>query len=145
VIHYLNALERLDVLVPRPDGGWGAVEVKLDGEELIEQGAASLPAAVSSIDLQRAGEPAFMAVATATGRYAYRRDDGVCGPATSGIPRTDSQLAGRWPTARPCRPGSSCRRRPPAVEGGCLGRARAGMLVARDRHAPRQPTGRVTA
>jgi hypothetical protein len=78
VIDYLNALERLDVLVPRPDGGWGAVEVKLDGEELIEQGAASLPAAVSSIDLQRAGEPAFMAVATATGRYAYRRDAGVC-------------------------------------------------------------------
>jgi hypothetical protein len=35
VIDYLNALERLDVLVPRPDGGWGAVEVKLDGEELI--------------------------------------------------------------------------------------------------------------
>jgi hypothetical protein len=97
VVDSLNALERLDVLVPRPDGGWGAVEVKLDGEELIEQGAASLPAAVSSIDLQRAGEPAFMAVATATGRYAYRRDDGVCGPATSGIPRTGSQRDVRPP------------------------------------------------
>ena len=44
MIDYLNALERLDVLVPRPDGGWGAVEVKLDGEELIAQGAASLSA-----------------------------------------------------------------------------------------------------
>jgi uncharacterized protein len=45
---------------------------------LIEQGAATLLAAVSSIDLERVGEPAFMAIVTATGRYAYRRDDGVC-------------------------------------------------------------------
>ncbi|MEX0953208.1 MAG: DUF4143 domain-containing protein [Nitriliruptoraceae bacterium] len=68
----------IDVVIQRPDGGWGAIEVKLGGEELIEQGAASLLAAVSSIDLERAGRPAFMAVVTATGRYAYRRNDGIC-------------------------------------------------------------------
>jgi uncharacterized protein len=33
---------------------------------------------VSSIDVERAGASAFMAIITATGRYAYRRDDGVC-------------------------------------------------------------------
>lgn len=68
----------IDVVVQRPDGVWGAVEVKLGGEELIEHGATSLRAAVASIDHARAGAPAFMAVVTATGRYAYRRDDGVC-------------------------------------------------------------------
>jgi uncharacterized protein len=68
----------IDIVIQRPDGVWGAIEVKLGGEEPIERGAASLLAAVSSIDLKRAGSPAFMAVVTATGRYAYRRDDGVC-------------------------------------------------------------------
>lgn len=67
----------IDVIVQRPDGTWGAIEVKLGGEEPIEQGAASLLTSVASIDLERAGAPAFMAVVTATGRYAYRRDDGV--------------------------------------------------------------------
>jgi hypothetical protein len=33
---------------------------------------------LSSIDLERAGTPAFMAIVTATGRFAYRRNDGVC-------------------------------------------------------------------
>ncbi len=68
----------IDIILQRPNGAWGAIEVKLGGEEPIEQGAASLLAAVSSIDLERTGPPAFMAVVTATGRYAYRRDDGVC-------------------------------------------------------------------
>jgi len=68
----------VDIILQRPDGTWGAIEVKLGGEGPIEQGAASLLAAVSSIDLERAGKPAFMAVVTATGRSAYRRDDGVC-------------------------------------------------------------------
>lgn len=68
----------IDIVIQRPDGTWGAIEVKLGGEEPIEQGAASLLAAVSSVDLERAGTPAFVAVVTATGRYAYRRDDGLC-------------------------------------------------------------------
>jgi len=78
VMYFHTDQHEIDVVIQRPDGTWGAVEVKLGGEQLIEQGAAALLAAVSSIDLKRAGEPAFMAVITATGRYAYRRDDGVC-------------------------------------------------------------------
>jgi uncharacterized protein len=78
IMYFHTDHHEIDVVVKRPDGTWGAVEVKLGGEELIEQGAASLRAAVASIDLQRAGEPAFTAVITATGRYAYRREDGVC-------------------------------------------------------------------
>ena len=78
VMYFHTDHHEIDIVVQRPDGTWGAIEVKLGGEELIEQGAASLLAAVSSIDLERAGTPAFTAIITATGRYAYRRDDGVC-------------------------------------------------------------------
>ena len=78
VLYFHTDHHEIDVIVQRPDGTWGAIEVKLGGEEPIEQGATSLRAAVSSIDLERAGIPAFMAVITATGRYAYRRDDGIC-------------------------------------------------------------------
>lgn len=78
VMYFHTDDHEIDAVVQRPDGAWGAVEVKLGGEELVEQGAASLLGAISSIDLGRAGEPTFLAVITATGRFAYRRDDGVC-------------------------------------------------------------------
>lgn len=67
----------IDVVIERRDGSWGAVEVKLGGEGPIDEGASSLLAAVASIDQTTAGPPAFSAVVTATGRFAYRRDDGV--------------------------------------------------------------------
>jgi uncharacterized protein len=78
VMYFHTDHHEIDIVIQRPDGTWGAVEVKLGGEEPIEQAAASLLAAVSSIDLEQTGAPAFMAIITATGRYAYRRDDGVC-------------------------------------------------------------------
>jgi hypothetical protein len=78
VMYFHTDHYEIDIVLQRPDGIWGAIEVKLGGEELIEQGAASLLAAVSSIDLERTGAPACMAIVTATGRYAYRRNDGVC-------------------------------------------------------------------
>lgn len=79
VVNYFHTdHHEIDVVVARPDGAWGAIEVKLGGQGPIDEGAASLIDAVASIDLETAGEPAFMAVVTATGKYAYRRDDGVC-------------------------------------------------------------------
>lgn len=67
----------IDVVIERQDGTWGAIEVKLGGEEAIDHGASSLLAAVASIDHTKAGPPAFTAVVTAVGRYAHRRGDGV--------------------------------------------------------------------
>ncbi|MEX2619981.1 MAG: DUF4143 domain-containing protein [Egibacteraceae bacterium] len=78
VMYFHTDAHEIDIVVQRPDGAWGAVEVKLGGDGLIEEGAASLRAAVGSIDLDKAGRPRFMAIVTATGRYAYRRPDGVC-------------------------------------------------------------------
>ena len=67
----------IDIVIDRPDGSWAAIEVKLGGDERIDEGAASLLAAVASIDQDKAGAPAFTAVVTASGRFAYKRDDGV--------------------------------------------------------------------
>ncbi len=78
LMHFHTDHHEIDIVIQRPAGVLGGIEVKLGGEEPIQQGAASLLAAVSSMDLERAGSPAFMAVVTAIGRYAYRRDDGVC-------------------------------------------------------------------
>lgn len=78
VMYFHTDDHEIDIVVRRPNGTWAAVEVKLGGESLIDEGAESLLAAVESIDLERAGPPEFMAVVTATGKYAYRRPDGVC-------------------------------------------------------------------
>lgn len=67
----------IDVIVQCPNGDWGAVEVKLGGDALVEEGASSVLAATASIDQSRVGHPSFTAIVTANGRYAYRRDDGV--------------------------------------------------------------------
>ena len=78
VVRYFHTDDHeIDVIVDLPDGRWAAIEVKLGGRELIDAAAASLLAAVDSIDPDRTPRPAFKAIVTATGRYAYRRDDEV--------------------------------------------------------------------
>lgn len=55
----------------------GAVEIKLGGDKLIDEGAASLKTLKAKIE-QKSDEksPSFLMVLTAVGG-AYRRDDGV--------------------------------------------------------------------
>ena len=78
VVRYFRTdAHEIDVVVDLPDGRWAAIEVKLGGQELIDAGAVSLLAAVDSIDPSRTPRPAFKAIVTATGQYAYRRNDGV--------------------------------------------------------------------
>ena len=50
---------------------------RLGGETAIDAGAASVAAAAAAIDQNKVGPPAFPAVVTAIGEYAYRRSDGV--------------------------------------------------------------------
>lgn len=73
VAHFKTDHHEIDIVVHQRDGTFAAIEVKLGGDRQIDQAAASLLAAAASIE----GEPAFLAVVTATGGYAYRRDDGV--------------------------------------------------------------------
>lgn len=79
VSHYLdrNGLE-CDAVVHLRNGTSGLVEVKLGGNSLIEEGAATLNALSGLIDTSRQDPVAFKMVVTATGDYAYRRpEDGV--------------------------------------------------------------------
>jgi hypothetical protein len=65
----------VDAVVTLPDERWGAIEVKL-GAVRIDAAAASLLRFRDGLDRKRAGEPAFLAVATPSG-LGYRRNDGV--------------------------------------------------------------------
>lgn len=78
VRHYRdNAGLECDAVVHLEDGRWGAVEIKIGGDKLIEDGATSLTTLRNKI-VEKSEEkaPAFMMVLTAVGG-TYRRDDGV--------------------------------------------------------------------
>lgn len=79
VFHYRDktGLE-CDAVVHLPDGRYCLVEVKLGGEKLVDEGAASLLKLAERIDTAKMPAPSFLMVLTAVGRYAYRRKDGVC-------------------------------------------------------------------
>lgn len=55
----------------------GLIEVKLGGDDLIEDGSKNLLAPAAKIDTDRMPAPSFMMVLTGVGQYAYRREDGV--------------------------------------------------------------------
>ena len=79
VYHYRdkNGLE-CDAVVHLRNGSYGLVEIKLGGDSLIKEGAASLKALSDKIDTTRMKAPSFMMVLTGIGDYAYKRpEDGV--------------------------------------------------------------------
>ena len=78
VFHYRdnNGLECDSVLHLR-NGHYGLVEIKLGGETLINEGASNLLSLAKKIDTDKMCAPSFMMVLVGTGRYAYRREDGV--------------------------------------------------------------------
>ncbi len=78
VYHYRDksGLE-CDTVVHLRNGSFGLIEIKLGGDRLIEEGAENLKRFSSKIDTTKMNEPAFLMVLTGTGKYAYRRDDGV--------------------------------------------------------------------
>ena len=78
VRHYRdNAGLECDAVVHLEDGRWGAIEIKLGGDELVEAGASSLKTLRNKI-VEKSDEraPEFLMVLTAVGG-AYRREDGV--------------------------------------------------------------------
>lgn len=78
VYHYRDksGLE-CDAVVHLRDGAYGLVEIKLGGDRLIEEGSRNLKALSEKIDTTKMKEPSFLMVLTGTGKYAYRRDDGI--------------------------------------------------------------------
>lgn len=78
VRHYRdNAGLECDAVIHLEDGRWGAVEIKLGGEKLIEEGCKSLNLLKSKIENKSSEKsPSFMMVLTATGD-TYKREDGI--------------------------------------------------------------------
>ena len=78
VYHYRDkdGLE-CDSVVHLRNGSYGLIEIKLGGDKLIEEGAATLKALSKKIDTTKMKAPSFLMVLTGVGDYAYRREDGV--------------------------------------------------------------------
>jgi uncharacterized protein len=77
VSHYRDAAgHEVDAIVERPDGRWGAFEVKM-GMGAVDEAAASLLALAAIIDTSKTPPPEVLCVITGNG-FAHRRKDGVC-------------------------------------------------------------------
>ncbi len=66
-----------DTVLHRRNGSYALLEVKLGGEENINEGAANMLKLAANIDTDKMPAPSFMAVIIGVGKYAFRRDDGV--------------------------------------------------------------------
>lgn len=78
IYHYRdsNGLE-CDAVVHLKNGKYGLIEIKLGGENLIEEGVKNLKKLQSIIDTSKMPSPSFLMILTAVGEYAYTRLDGV--------------------------------------------------------------------
>ena len=77
VRHYRDSDKlEVDTIIETRDGRWMAAEVKLGGDEGIEQAARSLLRLRNKVDITRMGEPSKLLIITATG-YGYDRPDGT--------------------------------------------------------------------
>ena len=78
VYHYRDSSSlECDAVIHLRNGYYGLVEIKLGGDKLIDEGAKNLIKMQNKIDTEKMKKPSFMMVLTATGNYAYKRDDDV--------------------------------------------------------------------
>ncbi|MBR3162805.1 MAG: ATP-binding protein [Clostridia bacterium] len=78
VYHYRDANKlECDAVIHLRNGDYGLVEIKLGGDKLINEGVENLKNMLNKIDVEKMKNPSFLMVLTATGKYAYRREDGV--------------------------------------------------------------------
>lgn len=78
VYHYRDSSDlECDAVIHLRNGSYGLVEIKLGGDKLIQDGAENLIKLKNKIDTEVMNNPAFMMILTATGNYAYKREDGV--------------------------------------------------------------------
>lgn len=78
VAHYRDVTNlECDAVVHLRDGNYGLVEIKIGGDNLINEGADSLKKLRDKIDTTKMKKPSFLMVLIGIGEIAYRRDDGV--------------------------------------------------------------------
>ncbi len=66
-----------DAVIHLRNGSYGLIEIKLGGDNLIQEGVDSLLKLSQNIDLGKMKKPSFLMVLTANGDTAYKRQDGV--------------------------------------------------------------------
>ena len=74
--HDSDGLEADAIIHFMTGGKWAAIEIKIGGDKLIEEGAANLLALKKKVNTEKMREPEFLMIVTAT-QHAYRRPDGV--------------------------------------------------------------------
>lgn len=78
VYHYRDSSDlECDAVIHLRNGSYGLVEIKLGGDNLIQEGAENLIKLKNKIDTEIMNNPSFMMILTATGNYAYKREDGL--------------------------------------------------------------------
>lgn len=78
IYHYRDSTGlECDAVIHLRNGHYGLIEIKLGGDKLVEEGAKNLIKLSKKIDTDKVYAPSFMMVLTGTGKYAYRRPDGV--------------------------------------------------------------------
>lgn len=78
VYHYRDASDlECDAVIHLRNGSYGLIEIKLGGDKLVNESAANLVKMSNKIDTDKMNSPSFLMVLTATGKYAYQREDGV--------------------------------------------------------------------
>ena len=76
--HYRDSSSlECDAVIHLRNGDYGLVEIKLGGDNLIEEGASNLIKLKNKLDTSKMKNPSFLMVVTATGNYAYKRNDDV--------------------------------------------------------------------
>lgn len=78
VYHYRDkdGLE-CDAVVHLRNGSYGLVEIKLGGDSLVEEAARNLKKLAAKIDTTKMPAPSFQMVLVGSGKYAFKRKDGV--------------------------------------------------------------------
>ena len=78
VAHYRDVTNlECDAVVHLRDGNYGLIEIKIGGDNLIDEGANSLKKLRDKIDTTKMKKPSFLMVLIGIGELAYRRNDGV--------------------------------------------------------------------
>lgn len=78
VFHYRDksGLE-CDTVIHLKNGRYALAEIKLGGQNLIDEGIGNLKVLSEKIDTSRMPEPSFLMILVGVGEYAYRREDGI--------------------------------------------------------------------
>lgn len=78
VYHYRDASNlECDAVIHLRNGSYGLVEIKLGGDNLINEAANNLIKLKNKIDTDKMNNPAFLVILVASGKYAYKREDNI--------------------------------------------------------------------